>query len=97
MHEFSFELLQTMVRKVFDPETISVTVGKINDAALRYKVVIRDEVTKLSHTFHVNLDHTIAEVEGFIKDAGAKLNLWEGPDKIGDEVQPPAEGAHNVD
>lgn len=91
-NEFSFETLQTMVRKAFDPETISVTVGKINDAGLRYRVVIRDEITKASHIFHVNLDHTVGEVEGFIRNAAQKLNLIEGPEKIGDEIQ---EGAHN--
>lgn len=95
-NEFSFELLQTMVRKAFDPETISVTVGKVNEAALRYRVIIRDEITKAEHIFHVNLDHTVGEVEAFIRQAAQKLNLIEGPDKIGNETQP-AEGAHNND
>lgn len=90
--EMSFEIVQTMVRRAFDPETISVVVGKVNDAGLRFRVVVRDELSKLESVFHVNLDHTIAELEGFIKQAAAALNLVEGPDKIGNElVDHPAE------
>lgn len=88
----AFVDLQTMVRKAFDPQTISVTVGRVNDASRRFRVIIRDTITKAEHVFHVNIGHTKEEIEGFIRNAAEKLELVEGPDS--DTV---SEGAHNHD
>lgn len=71
----TFEDVQTIVRRAFDPQTISTTVGKINDAEKRFRVIIRDEMSKLDHTFHVNVEHTKEELEAFINEAGEKLGL----------------------
>ena len=82
----TFERIQTLVRKAFDPESISVTVGQINDAAKRYRIIIRDEISKMSHTFHVNVEHTEEEIKAFIEEAGEKLGLIKGPEKVGNEI-----------
>lgn len=83
----TLDRIQTVVRRAFDPETISTTIGKINDAEKRFRVIIRDEIAKTAHTFHVNVEHTEEELTAFINEAGEKLGLVKGPDKIGNETQ----------
>lgn len=91
----AFDTVQTMTRRAFDPETISVTVGKINDFGQRFKVTVRDEISKLDSMFHINVEHSVEDLEGMIQQAAASLNLISGPRKIGDEIV--EEGVHNHD
>lgn len=95
MSTLSFDILATMVRKAFDPETISVTIRHVGEAERRWSVTVRDEISKLWHTFHVNLDHTLEDIKGFINKAAAELKLVGGPDKISNEIV--EEGTHNHD
>lgn len=79
MAEISMEILQTMVRKAFDPETISVTIGKVEDALHSYSVTVRDEVKQAYHSVVFTGEHTIKDIEDFIQETAVKLDLVAGP------------------
>ncbi len=71
----STEIVQTMTRKAFDPETVSVTVGPHPNDSRTIWVRIRDEAKKVEHEFNVLETHTIADISAFIHATAVKLGL----------------------
>lgn len=81
----TFDRLQTLSRKPFDPETISVVVGVIAETC-QMRVVIRDEKSGASETLLFNPDTTEDQVNRLLLGAAEDLKLVPGPDKIGNDT-----------
>lgn len=86
MTQCSFEIVQTQVRQAFDPETVSVVVGKIPHDENYFNVSIRDELTQTLFAFNVSTKHTLGDLQNFIGQAVEALKLVAGPDFLADEV-----------
>lgn len=74
-HTTSTEIVQTMTRKAFDPEIISVVVGPHPSDSRTIWVRIRDEINGIKYEFNVLAEHTIADIARFIHKAGEELGI----------------------
>lgn len=81
MSDFAYDIISRAVRKAFDIQSITVVISKVEASEGRFKVRIIDVLSKLEHSFFISATHSIQSLEDFIREAGAKMNLIEAPER----------------